>query len=195
MKIQINTDKEIKKNYGDAITIATHNGIFHADEVFACALIILSSSKDINVLRTRDMKIITNCDFAVDVGGEYNGETRFDHHQAVYDHASAGMVYKACMEGIIPFPQNLINEELSSLIAEVDAHDLGKKRSEVAKMVASFNMVGGSKGFKKALDLVLKLIQTGDINPLEEEAKKNFDLEKEIEKGVLKNIREAISYI
>ena len=193
MKIEIHTDGQINKNYGDAITIATHNGVFHADEVFACALLILASSKDIYVLRTRDIKIINNCDFAVDVGGEYNGETRFDHHQAVYNHASAGMVYKACIEGIIPFPQNLINEELSSLIAEVDAHDLGKKRSEVAKMVASLNLIGGSKGFKKALDLVIKLIQTGELYPLEEEAKKNLDLEKEIEKGILENIREAIS--
>lgn len=194
-RIKVLTDREIAKKTAEikGVTVVTHNGVFHADEVFAIGLIILSlSSEDITILRTREQKIINNCDFAVDVGGVHDGETHFDHHQAVFDHASAGMVYKACQEGTLSLPKDLVNDENTSLIAEVDAHDLGKKRSEVAKMVASFNLEGGSSAFLKVLKLVIELLKTGDINPLKKEAQKNIDLGNQIRKEVKKNVRDSI---
>jgi uncharacterized UPF0160 family protein len=62
-------------------TIVTHNGNFHADDVFSIAAFkcIFSSFK---LIRTRDFDIIAKADIVIDVGGEYDPEAgRFDHHQ------------------------------------------------------------------------------------------------------------------
>lgn len=62
-------------------TIVTHNGNFHADDVFSVALFkrILPSFE---VIRTRDPEVIAKADIVLDVGLEYDPERdRFDHHQ------------------------------------------------------------------------------------------------------------------
>ena len=67
------------------VKVATHDGVFHADEVFALAVLKLCmkiDDVDIEVIRTRDMDKISSCDMAVDVGSEYNNVKRkYDHHQ------------------------------------------------------------------------------------------------------------------
>ncbi|MCV2402263.1 MYG1 family protein [Marinomonas sp. C2222] len=61
--------------------IATHNGNFHADDVFAVAA-LKSIFPSVELIRTRDLEIIAKADIVVDVGGIYDAETdRFDHHQ------------------------------------------------------------------------------------------------------------------
>jgi len=63
------------------ITIAVHDGIFHADEVFAIAG--LSYLYNINLIRTRDESRLAKADMRVDVGGRYNHDTKdYDHHMA-----------------------------------------------------------------------------------------------------------------
>ncbi len=75
------------------IKIITHNGGFHADDVFAVSTIKLWLEKNepknvfgktkVEVIRTRDMEIISKGDFVVDVGGDYDPAKKiFDHHQA-----------------------------------------------------------------------------------------------------------------
>lgn len=62
-------------------TIVTHNGNFHADDVFSVALLrsLFPSSE---VIRTRDAEVISKADIVLDVGLEYDVERdRFDHHQ------------------------------------------------------------------------------------------------------------------
>ena len=63
--------------------IATHNGKFHADEVFAVSLLRrLDRFKDAEIIRTRDAEILKTADVVVDVGGQYDPLThRYDHHQ------------------------------------------------------------------------------------------------------------------
>ena len=65
------------------ITIVTHNGRFHTDDVFAVAsLRLLLGDKDINIIRTRDKKEIEKGDYVIDVGGRHNPDKNlFDHHQ------------------------------------------------------------------------------------------------------------------
>jgi uncharacterized UPF0160 family protein len=64
------------------IVVATHNGAFHPDDVFAVALLSILYSGNIKVVRTRDEKIISKADFAVDIGFQHNQtQNRFDHHQ------------------------------------------------------------------------------------------------------------------
>ena len=55
--------------------LVTHNGSFHADDVFACALLALvleNEDEKFEVIRTRDEKIIKEGDFVFDVGGIYD---------------------------------------------------------------------------------------------------------------------------
>ncbi|MES2537623.1 MAG: MYG1 family protein [Pseudomonadota bacterium] len=82
--------------------IATHSGKFHADDVWAVAVLDLLFP-DCSLIRTRDAEQIRNADFAVDVGGIWDPQTgRFDHHQKGFEgaresgvvYASAGLVWK-----------------------------------------------------------------------------------------------------
>ena len=86
-----------------SLTIATHNGAFHADDVFAVAVLKLLHPRA-RLIRTRDPLLIDPADFAVDVGGIWDAaKGRFDHHQKGFTgarangvvYASAGLVWKA----------------------------------------------------------------------------------------------------
>ncbi|PIP74008.1 MAG: metal-dependent hydrolase [Candidatus Lloydbacteria bacterium CG22_combo_CG10-13_8_21_14_all_47_15] len=65
--------------------IITHNGHFHADDVFATALLaILHDEKKMpyDIIRSRDRNLWLTGDFVVDVGDVYDAlANRFDHHQ------------------------------------------------------------------------------------------------------------------
>lgn len=88
---------------GGAVRIATHNGSFHADDVFGVAVLMLLHPQA-ELVRTRDAQVIADADFAVDVGGEWDAARgRFDHHQRGFSgarpngvvYASAGLVWAA----------------------------------------------------------------------------------------------------
>ena len=76
------TYKEFKR-------IGTHDGKFHADEVMATA--ILKEIFEIEVVRTRDTKVLSNLDIVYDVGG---GE--LDHHGPDKVHREDGTPFAAC---------------------------------------------------------------------------------------------------
>jgi len=85
------------------IRIATHNGSFHADDVFGVAVLMLLHP-GAELVRTRDEQVVAAADFAVDVGGEWDpARGRFDHHQRGFSgarpsgvmYASAGLVWAA----------------------------------------------------------------------------------------------------
>jgi uncharacterized UPF0160 family protein len=62
--------------------IAVHDGRFHADDIFACATLLLVLDGKAKIVRTRDPNIIDASDYVVDVGGMHDVATnRFDHHQ------------------------------------------------------------------------------------------------------------------
>lgn len=78
-------------------TVALHDGVFHADDVFACAIMKMIYP-DITIIRSREDEEISKADFRVDVGGKYNVHTGdFDHHMT--DGAGErlnGVPYAAC---------------------------------------------------------------------------------------------------
>jgi len=83
------------------ITIASHSGSFHADDVFSLA-VLCELYPDSRVVRTRDPQVIAAADFAVDVGDHWDpARGRFDHHQRGFSgrrpggaaYASAGLVW------------------------------------------------------------------------------------------------------
>ncbi len=84
------------------IRIVTHNGSFHADDLFACAVLKILYPKA-EIIRTRDEAVISSGDIVLDVGGEYDPERRlFDHHQKGgagvrengIPYASLGLIWK-----------------------------------------------------------------------------------------------------
>ena len=65
--------------------LVTHNGSFHADDVFATATLATmfeARGEAFEVIRTRDEEVIKTGDYVFDVGGVYDKEdNKFDHHQ------------------------------------------------------------------------------------------------------------------
>ena len=86
--------------------LVTHNGSFHADDVFACAILQIyldKAGEKYEIVRTRDQADFDRGDFVFDVGGIYDpSKDRFDHHQkgragtrenGIY-YAACGLVWK-----------------------------------------------------------------------------------------------------
>lgn len=72
--------------------IGTHDGKFHADEVFACATLLILHP-DAKIIRTREERILSTCNMRVDVGMKYDPETGdFDHHQDAVEVRSNGVL-------------------------------------------------------------------------------------------------------
>lgn len=109
-------------------SFGTHDGRFHADEVTACALLILFDQIDRDkIRRTRDPAILNTCEYVCDVGGLYDPQVKmFDHHQVDYKGtlSSAGMVLAFLRDHrVISYDlYHHLNEEL---IYGVDSYDNG----------------------------------------------------------------------
>ena len=110
-------------------SVGTHDGTFHADEVTACALLLLFDLVDGNkIIRTRQLAQLAKCEYVCDVGGIYDPELKlFDHHQVDYQGplSSAGMILLHLKETAVITPKeyDFFN---NVLILGVDAHDNGK---------------------------------------------------------------------
>jgi uncharacterized UPF0160 family protein len=115
------------------ITIATHNGNFHADDVFSIAALknIFPSFK---LIRTRDLELIGKADIVIDVGGEYDPEAgRFDHHQRGgaggrengIPYSSFGLIWQKYGLEICQGNQEVANAVDSGLVSTIDAIDCG----------------------------------------------------------------------
>lgn len=112
--------------------VATHSGPFHADDVFALALLESFLPEKIEHIRTRDLAAIEAADVAIDVGGQYAPERfRFDHHQRSYEGqlSSAGMVLLWLTE------KQFVSNNLSAKIRRdyvdyIDAVDTGRRKPE-----------------------------------------------------------------
>jgi len=91
------------------VKIGTHSGHFHADESLAVFMLRqLPEFAQAEVVRSRDLKVLDECDIVVDVGAKFDPEAkRFDHHQREFNEtmkslgfldfetklSSAGLVY------------------------------------------------------------------------------------------------------
>lgn len=115
-------------------SFGTHDGSFHADEVTACALLLVFDLIDLNsIVRSRDPEVLRSCEYVCDVGGIYDpAKKRFDHHQISYDGnlSSAGMILIYLKEiGIIS--EDLYNYFNNSTVIGIDAVDNGKESSKI----------------------------------------------------------------
>ncbi len=118
---------------GKKVTIVTHNGSFHADDIFAVAtlLLVLEKDNEVTVLRSRDMEVINSAEYVVDVGGVYDESiNRFDHHQHggagvrknTIPYASFGLVWKKYGEALCG-DKNIVEKIDQVLVQPIDAGD------------------------------------------------------------------------
>ncbi|PJA31547.1 MAG: metal-dependent hydrolase, partial [Zetaproteobacteria bacterium CG_4_9_14_3_um_filter_53_7] len=114
-------------------TIATHNGNFHADDVFSVAAIELRFPS-FTLVRTRDAELIAKADIVIDVGLEYDPESdRFDHHQRGgagerengIPYSSFGLIWQKYGAAICGGDQDVANAVDAGLVSNIDAIDCG----------------------------------------------------------------------
>ena len=114
-------------------TIVTHNGNFHADDVFSIAA-LKTIFPFFTLIRTRDLDIIAKADIVIDVGGEYDAETgRFDHHQRGgagqrengIPYSSFGLMWMKYGLDICQGNQEVANAVDAGLVSKIDAIDCG----------------------------------------------------------------------
>ncbi len=79
----------------ESMKVVTHSGRFHADDVFAAA--ILEAALDsVELVRSRDAEVIAAADLVFDVGGIYDAESRrYDHHMRDLPRRPDGMPYSS----------------------------------------------------------------------------------------------------
>lgn len=131
-------------------TLGTHSGKFHCDEAFGTYMLRLLYP-GLEVVRTRDERLLAECDIVIDVGAVYDhGRRRYDHHQKSFGHSmstlapdakwttklsSAGLVYFHYGRDVLSalIADDVSDTELNSIYAkvyetfvqEVDAIDNG----------------------------------------------------------------------
>jgi len=126
----------------------THDGTFHADDLFSTATLSILNKGNIKIIRTRDSEIIKGADYVYDVGGIYDPSiNRFDHHQkrgaGVREngtpYASFGLVWKTYGEQICGSKE--VAEKIEErLVQSIDANDNGINLFEAKGEVAPYTL-------------------------------------------------------
>jgi uncharacterized UPF0160 family protein len=138
------TIKKKERSFG------THDGSFHADEVTACALLCMFKLIDEDkIVRTRDPRILEECEYVCDVGGVYDPSRKlFDHHQHDYTEllSSAGMILKY-LRDTGKAEERQYEFFKRTLVDGVDLHDNGKDPQipglcTYSHIIASFIPIG-----------------------------------------------------
>jgi uncharacterized UPF0160 family protein len=182
---------------------STHDGRFHADEIFALAVLKLIFP-DLGITRSRDEIIYKNADIIVDVGHVYEPENLiFDHHQRGFllkresgiPYASFGLVWKKYGKQLCGSSKP--SEYIDSVIVQaIDADDNGIEIFEtivdgikfqaLSDIIESFvprHVEADEKvqiGFDRALNFATSYM------------KRQIKLAKELFEVALPNIRNAI---
>lgn len=120
------------------LKIVTHNGSFHADDLFACATLSLyldRKGKSYEIIRSRDADTINSADYVFDVGGVYDpSKNRFDHHQKGgggarsngIEYASFGLVWKHFGLELCDQNQEVWSKIDREIATPIDANDNGQ---------------------------------------------------------------------
>lgn len=146
--------------------VCIHDGMFHADEVVALAIIMIALGRDnVEYIRSRNFPDFMEADFAIDVSGKYDGVKFFDHHQSDFckihegtdiKYAAAGLMWdKFCptiatkyfgdadMRKICKFYTYVVDD----LILGIDAVDNGQykdsnsiRQTTLSSIVKTFNV-------------------------------------------------------
>jgi uncharacterized UPF0160 family protein len=134
----------------EKLKLVTHNGSFHADDIFAAATLILfleKENKSFEIIRTRDEEIIKKGDFVFDVGLVYDSDkNRFDHHQiggagkreeTGIEYASFGLVWKK-YGAIVCNSADVANFLDRKIVQPIDAGDNGMDLIELKTTIRPY---------------------------------------------------------
>jgi len=114
-------------------TVVTHDGGFHADDVFGVAALQLKFGIEaISVTRSRNQETIDAADIVLDVGGVYDvASNRFDHHQIGapvrengIPYAAFGLVWKTFGADICG-SETVAQKIEENIVQSIDASDNG----------------------------------------------------------------------
>ena len=153
------------------MVIATHDGSFHADEVFAVAALSLLGDP-VEVVRTRDRELLAAADLRVDVG--FRDDARagdFDHHQRGFEagrangvrYASFGLVWREFGARICDGDAEVAAAVDETLVQTVDANDTGQRLTEtLIDGVRPFTIGAVIGGFNAGWDESLSPEQSRD---------------------------------
>jgi uncharacterized UPF0160 family protein len=141
--------------------VATHPGNFHADDVFAVAVLGLAAGGPLEIVRTRDEDRHAAADVRVDVGGRSDPATGdFDHHQKGgagerdngIRYASFGLVWRAYGEQLAGSADAVASID-ERLVQGVDANDTGQTITEsLVEGVRPMTVSGVIAGMNPAWD-------------------------------------------
>lgn len=157
--------------------IATHNGKFHADDVFGVAL-LTSLHPEAQVIRTRDQALLDSADIVLDVGGVYDvASQRFDHHQRSSGARENGILYSAF--GLLwqhYGPEYCNGDDAvwqkidSRLVKAIDAVDNGQDLFtvtdfrtaplDVSAVLGLFNPISDAENFDEQFTVAVELART-----------------------------------
>lgn len=128
--------------------LVTHNGTFHADDIFACAVLSIYLKDNIKVVRTRDEEIIKKGDYVFDIGGIYDENiNRYDHHQKEgagkrengIPYASIGLVWKRFGKEICG-DEDIAKQIDEKIIQPIDANDNGVSIFDIKEDIAPYTI-------------------------------------------------------
>ncbi len=117
-------------------SIVTHSGSFHADDVFAVAVLTLwldQRGYRWKIIRSRDPEIWEQGDYVIDVGGEYDHHDRkYDHHQKEgagshengIPYASFGLIWDAYGHELVD-SHEVWRDIDDTIVSSIDAYDNG----------------------------------------------------------------------
>jgi len=115
------------------LTVVTHNGNFHADDVFSIA-VLKHVYPSFNLVRTRDKALMDSADIVIDVGGQCDPDAgRFDHHQRGgagerengIPYSSFGLVWQKYGLALCDNNQAVADRVDAGLVSTIDAIDCG----------------------------------------------------------------------
>lgn len=156
--------------------IKTHSGLFHADEVFAIALLLeIFKNEHTEIIRSRDELI--NVDYFIDVGGKFDNEKYFDHHFKGFNEyhktgvpkSSFGLVYDKF--GPLLISDSRVFEKVKYMIVvPIDGHDNGMRSCKgneynyssfsISNTISSFNRLNSIDNiqFFKAVEFATQIL-------------------------------------
>ena len=156
------------------IQVVTHDGIFHADELLACAALSIAYGRDnLAIIRSRDSKVLeiatSNKDtWTIDVGNSYDPEMlNFDHHMRDFDLtnsfgnklSSFGMVVEALLRRSF-FSE--VRQQLLDFSNKVDLMDNGIEVAEDLLFLSVLNSYSDNEviNFYSALETAISYLRS-----------------------------------
>ena len=158
----------------DHIQVVTHDGIFHADELLACAALSIAYGRDnLAIIRTRDNKVLEiatqNKDtWVIDVGNSYDPEMlNFDHHMRDFD-ATNSFGNKLSSFGLVVeelLRRDFFTEVKESLLKfsnKIDMLDNGVKKAEDLIFLSVLNSYSDNEviNFYAALEVAMTYLRS-----------------------------------